>query len=86
MFYFSHFKTFFFSKDRLPFYERIYSNIIEGQPMKYERQPVLSPRTGMPISKDDTSNHEVGWEAHQLNMFHDIVTITRGRDVTKPVS
>ncbi|VDI50175.1 Hypothetical predicted protein, partial [Mytilus galloprovincialis] len=72
------------SKDRLPFYERIYKNIIEGQPMRYDREPILSPRTGMPIDKNDGNSHGMGWEEHQLNMFHDLVTISRGRDVARP--
>ncbi|XP_063418318.1 uncharacterized protein LOC134701111 isoform X2 [Mytilus trossulus] len=72
------------SKDRLPFYERIYKNIIEGQPMRYDREPILSPRTGMPIDKNDGNSHGMGWDEHQLNMFHDIVTISRGRDVARP--
>ncbi|XP_063406174.1 uncharacterized protein LOC134690130 [Mytilus trossulus] len=72
------------SKDRLPFYERIYKNIIEGQPMRYDREPILSPRTGMPIDKNDGNSHGMGWDKHQLNMFHDIVTISRGRDVARP--
>ena len=54
--------------------------------MRYERDPLLSPRTGMPIDKNDESNHDIGWEEHQLNMFHDLVTISRGHEVPRPVS
>ena len=54
--------------------------------MKYERDPLLSPRTGMPIDKNDDGDHDIGWEEHQLNMFHDLVTISRGHEVSRPVS
>ncbi|XP_055996833.1 uncharacterized protein LOC125683138 isoform X3 [Ostrea edulis] len=66
------------SKDRLPYYERIYKNIVSSQPQRYERQHPLSPTTGMPITEGTS------WGNHELNMFHDLVLISRGQEPKRP--
>lgn len=80
LFSFKRFFSFFLSKDRLPYYERIYKNIVSSQPQRYERQHPLSPTTGMPITEGTS------WGNHELNMFHDLVLISRGQEPKRPVS
>ncbi|XP_062587923.1 titin-like, partial [Saccostrea cucullata] len=66
------------SKDRLPYYERIYKNVVSSQPERYERAHPLSPTTGMPVTEGTS------WGNHELNMFHDLVVISRGQDPPRP--
>ena len=68
-------------KDRLPFYERIYNQKISMQTPRYERAPRLSPRSGMPITEG-----VAGWGKHEMNMFHDLVVISRGQDSSRVVN
>ncbi|OWF38874.1 hypothetical protein KP79_PYT23657 [Mizuhopecten yessoensis] len=65
--------------DRLPFYERIFSNIVETQTPRYERVRPLSPRTGMPLPQSEMPQ----WGKHEINMFHDLIVISRGQDPEK---
>lgn len=71
---------YFPSKDRLPFYERIYRNVVSSQPERYERQHPLSPTTGMPVTEGTS------WGKHELGMFHDLILISRGQEPKRPVS
>lgn len=66
------------SKDRLPFYERIYRNVVSSQPERYERQHPLSPTTGMPVTEGTS------WGKHELGMFHDLILISRGQEPKRP--
>lgn len=66
------------SKDRLPYYERIYKNVVSSQPERYEREHPLSPTTGMPVTEGTS------WGKHELNMFHDLITISRGQEPKRP--
>ncbi|XP_069106553.1 nipped-B-like protein B isoform X5 [Argopecten irradians] len=65
--------------DRLPFYERIFSNVVETQAPRYERARPLSPRTGMPLAESELPQ----WGKHELGMFRDLVVISRGQDPEK---
>ncbi|XP_033727142.1 LOW QUALITY PROTEIN: uncharacterized protein LOC117316587 [Pecten maximus] len=65
--------------DRLPFYERIFSNVVETQTPRYERVQPLSPRTGMPLAQSEMPQ----WGKHELSMFRDLVVISRGQDPDK---
>ena len=74
------FTFFHHSLDRLPYYEKVYNNVVTNQPWRYD--PPLSPITGTPLLPSKMRERKAG----ESSALYDMVSITRGMNPFRVVS